>query len=127
MTLDKYLAQLNPLQQDIARDLQLIVLGNFPDLSPTIKYNIPFFVYNGWIAYYCTYAQQKKQGIYLCFCRGTLLRDTEQLLEGDGNTIKKLYLHDRADLKNLWPAIAQFLIESMMINDLKKGKRNKKI
>lgn len=74
---EDYIFELEDTQQEIAAYLHdYFVLQH--QLSPKIKYRIPFYFSNTWI---CYVNKIKKKGIELVFIRARELKDTKHLLD----------------------------------------------
>jgi hypothetical protein len=78
---DTYLkAKAHPMTHEINR-VREIILHVHPDISETIKWSSPTFIYKGNMA---SYFMNAKKHVSLMFHKGALIQDETGLLEGDG-------------------------------------------
>jgi len=96
-----------------ARDL---INNSSLKIRECIKYNTAFFMYSTWL---CYLSIEKKQPL-LCFTRGNLMSDSENVFEGlELKLIRKINLN----IVNQ-EVVEQYLQEAMMINEQIKKRKN---
>lgn len=113
-----------PYRRKLFESIRSFIVLNFPELKEEIKYGYPFYTCKGMVAYFTVYSKQKEPGVYVGLCQGTLLKDPDGLLSGEGNTIKRMYFNGPEDIEAEGLAtLGAFLGESIFINELKSRKR----
>jgi len=104
-------------QQTIVEVLRGIILDASPTSSESVKFNIPFYVMNGFLFYI---SPQKKGGVLLAFCLGRHMDDPQAVFIG----------HDRKEVRHiaitslevsLLEVVQQYVLEAVMLNHTKRS------
>jgi len=104
-------------QQAIVEVLRGIILDASPAISESVKFNIPFYVMNGFLFYI---SPQKKGGVLLAFCLGHHMDDPNAIFSG----------HDRKEVRHiaitrlqepLFEVVQQYVLEAVMLNHTKRS------
>lgn len=94
---DAYLAKKqHPLTKEIQR-VREIILQVSPDISETIKWQSPTFIYKGNMA---SYFMNAKKHVSLMFHKGAAINDSSGLLQGDGKEGRVAKFSDMKEIES---------------------------
>lgn len=94
-TVDEYIGRLSGWQAMVAKMLRRSIKRAAPDSAEVIRWSQPVYDENGPFAYFRVQGKQ----IQLGFWRGTDLFDEHKMLEGDGETMRHLWIRRPEDMK----------------------------
>jgi hypothetical protein len=94
-TVDDYIGRLSGWQSMVAKMLRRSIKRAAPDSTEVIKWSQPVYEENGPFAYFRVQGKQ----IQLGFWRGVDLFDEHKLLEGEGETMRHLWIRRPEDMK----------------------------
>ena len=86
----------HPMDSEIRR-VREIILNVHPDITETIKWSSPTFIYKGNMA---SYFMNAKKHVSLMFHKGALIDDTTGLLEGDGKEGRTAKFSSMEEIEN---------------------------
>lgn len=110
---DDWLFSLSEEQQGIALRLQSLILSASDGIIISMRYNLPFYDYYGWMVY----LNQHKSGMDLSFIQGLHLPDEEGLLEvRKRKQIRSLHYKCASDIKT--SDVMRLLYNAMEINKM---------
>ncbi|MEQ9301929.1 MAG: DUF1801 domain-containing protein [Cyclobacteriaceae bacterium] len=94
---DSYLVKKeHPMTPEIQR-VRAIILGVHPDISETIKWQSPTFIYKGNMA---SYFMNAKKHVSLMFHKGAAINDSSGLLQGDGKEGRVAKFSDMKEIES---------------------------
>lgn len=85
-TVDEYIKRVSGPQKDVTLRLRELILEAVPDATETIKWAQPVYELNGPFAF----IRAGKFHVTLGFWRGTELKDSKHLLQGEGKRMRHL-------------------------------------
>ena len=94
--------------------LRVLILQAGPYIEETIKYNIPFYDYQGQLCF----LNVRKGGVELGFCQGAFLANEQGLLVGEGKEVRHVRIKSLAHIDQ--EAIQALLQEAILLNEAKK-------
>jgi hypothetical protein len=94
-TVDDYIGRLSGWQAMVANMLRRSIKRAAPDATEAIKWSQPVYDENGPFAYFRVQGKQIQVG----FWRGTDLFDEHKMLEGEGETMRHLWIRRPEDMK----------------------------
>ncbi len=95
MTVDEYIQQQSPSQQQILCWLRGILLTSSDELRETVRWRIPFYMFRGSHVCYLNVLRQEASAIDLAFLDGYQLPDEAGLLqERDRRMVKSIVVRD---------------------------------
>jgi hypothetical protein len=108
---DDWLSSLTEQQQTLALTLQSIILSAGDGISQTMRFNLPFFDYYGWMVYLNRY----KKGIDLGFIQGVHLSAGDGRLEvRKRKQIRSLHVEVLSDIHP--QEVMQLIFDAMEFN-----------
>lgn len=112
-SVDDYLSHLEPWMQEKLTELRQL-LSTFPEIKERIRYNAPFYDYQGMMLYAGIY---RKNRLVIGFCDGKHHSDKNKILIADAGQTQirhwELHQHQSTDLITL----AAYVEEAMQIRD----------
>ncbi len=94
---DEYLAKkAHPMHDEIER-VREIILATHPEITETIKWSSPTFLYKGNMA---SYFMNAKKHVSLMFHKGALIKDDSGLLQGDGKEARVAKFADMQEIED---------------------------
>jgi hypothetical protein len=113
ITVDEYVAGLEPWKAEIVSRVREIVLGAAPNAEESIKWAQPVYEVNGPFAYIKAF----KNAVNFGFWRGIELRDPKGLLQGSGDKMRHVKLQTLADIDP--EAFAAYVEQAIKLNLMK--------
>lgn len=109
--LDEFVTGLTPKVKELTERLRFLILSSVPGVEETIKYNVPFYSYNGSLCYLNT----QEDHVILGFSNGAKLSNTQGILtESDQQTRHLVYMdldqYTRGDILSV-------IHEAVMLNE----------
>lgn len=98
--------------------LRVLILQAGPYVEETIKYNIPFYNYQGRLCFLNT----REGGVELGFFQGAFLANEQGLLVGEGKEVRHVRIKSLAHIDQ--EAIQALLQEAMLLNEVKKKRQD---
>jgi len=109
-SVDAYVAGLEGWQAEAAQRLRDVIRSAAPSLAESIKWGQPVYEDNGPVCYF----RSSSDHITFGFWRGTELDDPELRLEGEGDRMKHLKIHDADQVTG--EALAGFVRQGVDLN-----------
>ena len=103
----------NP-QKDLVQSVRQVILDTDPQVTETIKWQAPTFLYRGNIA---SFYPKTKTHVSLMFHTGASLPDPYGVLEGDGATSRVLRILNHDDLTAKTAAIRGLVTSWIQLKD----------
>ncbi len=114
ITVDNYILSQDELSRQLIFLLRDIILSTTPEITERLSFNCPFYHYKGMLCYISI----EKKTVYICFCRGVLLKEKYPILK-----IKNRKLIASISYKNMEEVdvdlIQNILKDSMKLNEKK--------
>ena len=99
-------------QQETFQTLRSIILESNSAIVESVKYNVPFYTLNGLLMYI---SPTKDENLYLGFCQGDLMLDTEGMFAADvTKNVRKIYFIGQDQVE--WQIIQSYILEAVDIN-----------
>lgn len=111
LDVDDYILQQEPSKRVVFERLRNLVLTSAPYIVEKIKYKIPFYEYRGSLCY----LNMQKDSIYLGFTKGVHLSNEQQMLIGNGKTVRKLFVTNTTPSDE---SILEVIQEAIMLNEV---------
>ena len=105
----------HPMNSEIQR-VREIILNVHPDISETIKWQSPTFMYKGNMA---SYFMNAKKHVSLMFHKGAIIHDQSGLLQGDGKEGRNAKFSSLEDIEAQKSNLEAVVKEWMRIQDEK--------
>lgn len=112
--IENYINHLNPNQQAIAYQLRQLILESSPYIQEKFSYKVPFYYQHAWLCY----LNADKDGLYLSFCRGQALSNTQGLLSAQGRKLVSL-IHFKSPQDIPKETLREILQEALLLDELK--------
>lgn len=133
--IDLYVARENPALVKVVDALRALVKKTVPAAREAINpWGVPIFEFNGPLCY----IRVGKKHVTFGFPRGSAMKDTGNLLEGEGHNLRHVKIKDVAQTRN--PQLKTLLLQAKALNNktpvseslrpkdqLRKGKKMTKI
>jgi len=104
-------------QQTITMVLRDMILNASPAITESVKFNIPFYVMNGFLFYI---SPQKKGGVQLAFCLGRHMDDHAGIFIGhDRKEVRHILLTSLDE--NLLETVMAYIYEAVALNRSKRS------
>ncbi|XWN35539.1 MAG: DUF1801 domain-containing protein [Roseivirga sp.] len=97
--------------QNILKALRNLIRQIGPQVEESIKYNLPFYSYQGRLCY----LNPRQGAVDLGFCQGARLQNAPSLLVGEGKEVRHVRIKALEDID--FVAIETLLHEAMLLNE----------
>ena len=103
--------------KQVLNALRILILQAGPYIEETIKYNIPFYSYQGRLCFLNT----RGGAIELGLCQGAFLSNKQGLLVGEGKEVRHVRIKSLAQIDQ--EALQTLLQEAMLFNEAKQKRK----
>lgn len=103
----------HPLIMEIRR-VREIILSTHRDITETIKWNSPTFMYKGNMA---SYFMNAKKHVSLMFHQGASIEDSSGLLQGDGKQTRTVKFRNMKEIENSKADLQKIVLEWIKMQD----------
>lgn len=114
VSVDDYIKGLGPEIQPIVARLHALILESSPRVKDELKFDIPFYTYQGWLCY--INPSRKALEVTLGFCQGANLFDPEGHLQGkDKKQVRHLIFNSVEQVDE--STIMELLFQALAFNE----------
>ena len=117
VAVDHLIGSWTELQQTITMVLREMILDASSAIAESVKFNIPFYVMNGFLFYI---SPQKKGGVQLAFCLGRHMADDAGIFIGHDRKEVRHILLTAVDERQL-ETVQAYIYEAVALNRTKRS------
>lgn len=109
---DDYISQFPDWQQELLNRLREIILETDAGISEAIKWQVPFYAKRKNLCY----LNARKKDVQLGFYRGSIMDQSDGLLEGEGSMVRHMTFFEGEEIPT--EPIREKIIEALALDDI---------